>query len=106
MAPSLRMAGVIGLVAAVATSTRAETVRIKVDNLTFEPAEVTVRIGDEIEWFNADFLAHTATARDKSWDVMLSPKKSGPFTPTQVGEIGCFWRFHPNMVGRITVLPK
>jgi len=102
-----RLAGLVGLAAlAATTSTRAETVRIKVDKLSFEPAEVTVRVGDEIEWFNADFVAHTATARDKSWDVMLSPKKSGTFTATGTGEIGYFCRFHPNMVGRITVLSK
>jgi plastocyanin len=31
-------------------------------DLVFNPADITVRVGDTIEWANADFIDHTATA--------------------------------------------
>ena len=34
----------------------------------FTPAEVDVAEGDTIVWSNADFVPHTATARDAAWD--------------------------------------
>ena len=30
--------------------------------LTFEPAEITVRVGDKVEWRNRTLLTHTVTA--------------------------------------------
>jgi hypothetical protein len=37
----------------------------------FVPAEVTAHVRDTIEWVNTDFVAHTATARDGAWDVVI-----------------------------------
>jgi plastocyanin len=50
-----------------------------------------------------DFLAHTATSRDKKWDVMLYPKKVGRIVLKEAGDIEYYCRFHPNMIGRISV---
>ena len=52
---------------------------------------------------NMDFLAHTATSRDKKWDVMLYPKKVGRIVLKEAGDIEYYCRFHPNMIGRISV---
>ena len=57
----------------VAESARAETIQIKIEKLTFVPSQVTAHVGDTIEWVNADFIAHTATARDGAWDVVIAP---------------------------------
>ncbi len=91
---------------AAAAPDAAETVRINVDKLRFAPAEATVHVGDEIEWTNGDFVAHTATARDGAWDVALPVKGSGRIVAQQVGEIDYFCRVHPNMRGHISVKPK
>ena len=56
-----------------------------------------------IEWVNNDFIAHTATARDQRFDVMLEPGKSGRYTVQQAGLIEYYCRFHPNMTGRVSV---
>jgi plastocyanin len=86
-----------------ATHAAAETIRVNVDKLAFTPAEVSARVGDTIEWVNTDFLAHTATARGKEWDVMIPPNKTGRVILKRPGDIEYYCRFHPNMVGRISV---
>jgi hypothetical protein len=35
-------------------------------NVDYRPAAISAHVGDTIEWTNTDFLAHTATARDKN----------------------------------------
>ena len=37
------------------------------EKLAFVPAQVSAHVGDTIEWVNADFVAHTATARNGAW---------------------------------------
>jgi plastocyanin len=86
-----------------ATPAAAETIRVNVDKLAFTPAEIPARVGDTIEWVNADFLAHTATARSKEWDVMIAPNKTGRVTLKHTGSIDYYCRFHPNMSGRISI---
>ncbi|HZA00879.1 MAG TPA: cupredoxin domain-containing protein [Hyphomicrobiaceae bacterium] len=89
-----------------ASSCAAEAVRVTVDKLTFAPAQISAHVGDTIEWVSTDFLAHTATARNKEWDVVLQPNGSGRVTVKSAGSIEYYCRFHPNMVGRISVSAK
>ena len=39
----------------------AEEVRVRIDNSNFDPAELTVAVGTEVTWVNADTFAHTVT---------------------------------------------
>jgi plastocyanin len=89
--------------AVLATPAAAETIRVNVDKLAFTPAEISAHAGDTIEWTNGDFLAHTATARSKDWDLMIAPNQTGRLTLKRPGEIEYYCRFHPNMTGRISV---
>ena len=81
----------------------AETIRVTIDKLKFEPAEVSAHVGDTIEWVSSDFVAHTATARNKEWDVPVPAKGVGRVTLQHAGDFDYFCRFHPNMTGRISV---
>jgi len=54
----------------------AETIRVTIDGLAFAPDHVTAKAGDTIEWVNHDFIDHTATAKDGSWDVPLPAGKT------------------------------
>ena len=81
----------------------AETIRIEVKQLAFDPAQVTAHVGDTIEWANADFISHTATAKNHDWDVQLPADKSARLTLKKLGTVDYFCRFHPNMTGTITV---
>ena len=71
----------------------------------FSPAEVKAKVGDTIVWDNKDILAHTATASDKDWDVMIGPNKTGTLVIKKAGDVAYFCKFHPNMKGRIVVSP-
>ena len=83
----------------------AATLQISMENLEISPAEVTARVGDTVEWVNKDVLAHTATARNGDWDVMLPPRKSGTLVLKKAGTIEYYCRFHPNMKAVLIVAP-
>jgi plastocyanin len=101
---SLRFcASVIVTGALAASAAGAETIRINVEKMTFKPAQVSAHVGDTIEWVSTDFLFHTATARDKQWDVAIPAKGMGRITLKLAGDIAYFCRVHPTMVGRISV---
>jgi plastocyanin len=86
-------------------SAQAETIQITMDNLVIAPAEVSARVGDTIEWINKDIFAHTATARNGDWDVMMPPKKTVTSVLKKAGTIDYYCRFHPNMKATLTVTP-
>ncbi len=81
----------------------AATIQIKIANVAYEPAQVTAQVGDTIEWINADMFVHTATARNGAWDVTIAPNKKGSVVLKTKGSIDYYCKFHPNMVGHITV---
>ena len=83
----------------------AATIRITVDKISFAPAQVSAHVGDTIEWVNSDFLTHSATDRKKAWDIFLPPNVTRSVKLTQPGEIDYYCRFHPNMIGHISVAP-
>jgi plastocyanin len=80
-----------------------EVIQIKMKNLVFEPAQVTAHVGDSIEWVNEDFIGHTATARNKDWDVNIPANKSGRVTLQHAGKVDYYCRYHPYMAGSINV---
>ena len=86
-----------------ASPAAAKVIHVDIRKLVFEPASVVVEVGDTVEWTNHDILAHTATADDKSWEVVLAPHATGSYVIGSAGVIGYFCRFHPNMRGKITV---
>ena len=80
-----------------------ETIRITINKLKFDPPQVSAHLGDTVEWANSDFVAHTATARNKDWDVSIPAKGVASVTLQHAGDVDYFCRFHPNMTGRISV---
>jgi plastocyanin len=89
--------------AAATTAASAKVIRIDIEKLVFTPSSVNAEIGDTIEWENHDIVAHTATADDKSWEVVLAPHATGTYVIESAGAVGYFCRFHPNMRGLIRV---
>jgi plastocyanin len=96
---------VAALTLATSVSAHAATIQITMENLVISPAQVTAKVGDTIEWINKDILAHTATARNGDWDVLLPPKKNGTLVQKKAGTIDYSCRFHPNMKATLTVEP-
>jgi plastocyanin len=104
--PRLFALTVLGAMACAAPALAADTIRVMIDKLKFAPAQVSAHVGDTIEWVSSDFVAHTATARNKDWDVAIPAKGTGRVTLQNAGDVDYFCRFHPNMTGRISVAPE
>jgi plastocyanin len=88
------------------SSAYAEVYQVIISTTSFAPKELTAHVGDTIEWMNKDFIDHTATAIDKSFDIVLPTGKKKSFVLSKQGAIDYFCRYHPNMKGKITVVAK
>lgn len=91
------------LLAFAAGAARAETIEVRIEQLAFTPAQVSGHVGDTIRWVNADFVAHTATARNGAWDVTIPPDATRSVVLKTDGTVDYYCKFHPNMTGRISV---
>ena len=85
------------------TPAEAATIQVMISGLAFSPAEITAQIGDTIEWSNKDFVAHTATARDKTFDVLIPAGGKGSLVLKAAGAADYYCRFHPVMKGKIQI---
>jgi len=83
-----------------------EVVQVKISDLAFSPAEITIRPGDTIEWVNGDFIDHTATANDGAWDVAIAASQSARQQFDHAGTSKYFCRVHPDMTGTVHVVGK
>jgi plastocyanin len=83
-----------------------EVVQVKISDLAFSPAQITVKAGDTVEWLNKDFIDHTATATAGDWDVMIVAGQSARQQMSKTGTIKYFCRVHPDMTGAIHVVNK
>ena len=88
---------------AMAVPARAATIQIVMENLVISPAEASAKVGDTIEWTNKDVVAHTATADNGDFDVMLQPHNTGSFILKKVGTVKYYCRFHPNMKATLKI---
>jgi plastocyanin len=101
-----RTAAVVAALAAAACShkppPRSYTVTIK--NFTFQPATLRVAPGDTVVWNNTDFVPHTATARDSTWDSkMINGSATYRFVAAKAGTHAYYCVYHPNMQGVLEV---
>lgn len=83
-----------------------EVVHVKISDLAFSPAEITAKVGDTLEWENADFIDHTATAADGQWDIVVVSGKAARLHLKKTGTTSYFCRFHPNMTAIVHVTAK
>src|SRR5438132_13810119 len=105
MTPRCAFPIVMLLLSGTSGSAPAATLQITMENLVISPTEVSAKVGDTIEWINKDILAHTATAQNGDWDVILPPKKTGSLVLKKAGTFDYYCRFHPNMKAKLTVAP-
>ena len=104
---SRRLVPIVALLslAAIAVPAHAATIQIVMENLVISPAETSVKVGDTIEWINKDVFAHTATARNGDFDVMMPPNKTVTSVVKKAGTVEYYCRFHPNMKAVLKIEP-
>ena len=81
----------------------AEDTSITIDNFTFAPAELTVKVGTTVTWTNHDDIPHTIVSAGKFRSKALDTDNSFSFTFTAAGDYKYFCSLHPHMTGTIKV---
>jgi plastocyanin len=74
------------------------------DATTFQPATITVKVGDTITWTNKDMFPHTATSKAGGFDSgVIMAGKSWTFTAKKKGSFPYECVLHPTMKGTLRV---
>ncbi len=84
-------------------SAQAEELKVTIDNFTFAPAELKVKVGDTVTWTNHDDIPHTAVSAGKFRSKTMDTDGTFSFTFTSAGDYKYFCSLHPHMTGMIKV---
>jgi plastocyanin len=77
---------------------------VRMPQLQFAPAQLSVHTGATVLFTNDGDVAHTVTASDKSFDSGdLAPGKSWSYTFTKAGTYAYICAYHSWMKGTVTV---
>ena len=82
---------------------RAEDAKITIDNFTFTPAQLKLKVGDTVTWTNHDDIPHTVVSAGKFRSKAMDTDGSFSFTFTAAGDYQYFCSLHPHMTGTIKV---
>jgi plastocyanin len=101
--PALTVALAVLLIPMPPASAAPRTYTVVIDKMKFGAVPANLRVGDRILWVNKDMFRHTATAKDKSFDLDLQPGASGTVIVRKPGAISVVCRYHPGMRAMLKV---
>jgi plastocyanin len=82
----------------------AAEVAVGIDNFTFNPQKLTVKVGTTVTWTNRDDIPHTVVATGKEFrSRALDTDDQFSFTFKTPGSFEYFCSLHPHMTGTIVV---
>ena len=82
---------------------RAAEAKVSIDNFTFSPASIIVKVGDTVTWTNHDDIPHAVVSAGKFRSKALDTDNSFSFTFTAAGDYPYFCSLHPHMTGTVKV---
>jgi plastocyanin len=82
---------------------RAQEIEVTIDNFTFTPNELTVKVGDTVTWTNHDDIPHLVVSAGKFKSKAMDTDDKYSFTFTSAGDYKYFCALHPHMTGMIKV---
>ena len=85
------------------SAARADEMKVTIDNFTFTPPELKLKVGDTVTWTNHDDIPHTVVSAGKFRSKTLDTDNAFSFTFTQAGDYKYFCSLHPHMTGTIKV---
>jgi len=85
------------------SSTKPVTHTVDITGFKFVPAELTVNVGDTVEFTNHDMMPHNAVSEGHFNSGKLETGANGKFVVNAKGTFDYICTYHPNMKGRITV---
>ena len=101
---SLTLCGVSSGAAAGAPARKPVTHAVAIDGTSFQPATLTVHLGDTVVWTNKDPFPHTVTSKTGGFDSSaIAPDKSFKFKPTKKGDFDYICSFHTTMKATLHV---
>jgi len=93
-----------GAVAAIPGGPGRQVHQVSITGFKFTPPALEVHVGDIIEWKNVDFVPHTATANDGSFDTgRLQAGEAKRVAAKKQGQFSYFCRYHITMKGSLIV---
>ena len=81
----------------------AEEQKVTIDNFTFSPATLKVKVGDTVTWTNHDDIPHTVVSAGKFRSKATDTDGTFSFTFTSAGDYKYFCSLHPHMTRMIKV---
>ena len=80
---------------------------VTIQDFSYKPSDLTIQVGEKVQFVNKDDVAHTVTAKDGSFDSKeLDNNATWTYTFSTAGTYTYICSYHPNMLGTITVKPS
>jgi plastocyanin len=81
-------------------------VTVQINNSTYAPNPMTMKVGQQVNWKNNDSITHTATL-EGMFNNVISPNSAqgAPVTMNSAGTFNYHCTIHPGMNGTIVVQP-
>lgn len=76
--------------------------KVTIKNYAFNPSQLTVKVGTEVQWVNEDSANHLVTGADFRSQIM-GPGETYSHTFSAPGSFDYYCSLHPEMKGRIVV---
>ena len=89
-----------------AQATAGKSVAVDIKNYAYNPASLTVSVGDTVTWTNEDTAPHTVTVSDgpeKFNSPTLQQGQTWSYTFTKAGTYSYYCAVHPDMKATVTV---
>ena len=93
----------LALASALPAAAYAAALEVKIDNFTFGPQKLAVKVGDTVTWTNQDDIPHTVVSTGHFRSKALDTDDKYSFTFTAPGTFEYFCGLHPHMQGSIVV---
>ena len=82
---------------------QAADLEVKIDNFTFAPQKITVKVGDTVTWINEDDIPHLVVSIGHVRSQALDTGDKFAFTFKTAGTFQYFCGLHPQMQGTVVV---
>ena len=82
----------------------AQKIEVKIDNFSFSPSTLKVKVGTQITWTNSDDIPHTVVSNSPTFkSKVLGTGEKFTFTASKPGTYPYSCSIHPNMTGKVVV---
>jgi len=83
---------------------QAASPNVKIDNLSFGPATLTVSAGTTVTWTNGDDIPHTVVSTESAFkSKAVDTDEKFSYTFAKPGTYSYFCSIHPKMTGKVVV---